>query len=165
VAAPILEAMAFVALIDHTAPASPVLPRARPSLGVRLCAFVHRFELTQRLAECADPNASPELALRARQLATPRELRRTILGLERVLREAAQPSRAMTSQVPLQRQAILAARPFLVSLLDTLREVEHPQPAGLARAELLLTDGAGPVYAPSYPGTLASLAFRARQAL
>ena len=157
--------MAFIGLIDaaEQRPAVPFGPHV--PLGVRLRAFVHRSELTQRLAEGADPNASPELALRARQLGTPRELRRSILGLDRVLREAAQPSRALTSQVPLQRKAILAARPFLVSLLDALREVEHPRPAGLARVELLLTDGAGPIYAPSYPGTLASLAFRARQAL
>ena len=157
--------MAFIGLID-AAEQRPAAPLGRHgALGVRLRAFAHRFELTQRLAEGADPHASPELALRARQLGTPRELRRSILGLERVLHEAAEPSRVLTARVPVQRTAIVAARPFLLSLLDTLRDVEQPRPAGLARVELLLTDGAGPIYAPSDRGTLASRAFRAREAL
>jgi hypothetical protein len=82
-----------------------------------------------------------------------------------VLGEAGAPSRGLSAKAPLQRAAILAARPFLLSLLDTLREVEHPRPAGVARVELLLTDGTGPIYAPSHQGTLARLAFRAREAL
>lgn len=157
--------MAFLALIDDAGrlPTAPFAPR--PAFGVRVRALVHRVELTRRLATGADPGASPELALRARAITSPREVHQCVNGLERVLREAAVPSRGLTAEAPLQREAILAARPFLLSLLDALREIEHPRAAGVARVELLLTDGAGPIYAPSYPGTLASAAYRARDAL
>lgn len=157
--------MAFLALIDETGrlPTAPFAPR--PTFGVRLRALVRRVELTRRLAEGADSGASPELALRAREITSPRVIRECVNGLERVLREAAAPSRGLTAQAPLQREAILAARPFLLSLLDALREVERPRPAGVARVEMLLTDGTGPIYAPSSRGTLASAAYRARDAL
>jgi hypothetical protein len=157
--------MAFPALIDETGrlPTAPFAPP--PSFVVRLRALVQRVELTRRLAEGADSGASRELALRAREITRPCEIRECVNGLERVLREAAMPSRGLTAQAPLQRDAILAARPFLLSLLDALREVQHPRAAGVAHVEMLLTDGTGPIYAPSYPGTLASAAYRARDAL
>jgi hypothetical protein len=82
-----------------------------------------------------------------------------------VLRDVAAPSRGLTAQAPLQRDAILAARPFLRNVRQRLRETATPWAAGVARVELLLSDGAGPLYAPSYPGTLASRAYRAADAL
>jgi hypothetical protein len=47
-----------------------------------------RLALTRRPADRADPLGAPGLALRARQLTAPRELRHAVTGLERVLREA-----------------------------------------------------------------------------
>lgn len=140
-------------------------PASHASLGLRLRVRLDRPELTRRLAEGAEPLASPELALRARQLTAARTVRDRVGRLERVLREAAAPSRGVTAQAPLQREAILAARPFLLNLRQRLRETENPRPAGVARVELLLTDGAGPLYAPSPPGTLGSRAYRAADAL
>jgi hypothetical protein len=156
--------MAFIALVDALG-RPPATLASDPSLTLRLRVRLHRLELTRRLAEEADPFASPELALRARQLTAPREVRGCVKGLERVLREAAARSRGLTAQAPLQREAIVAARPFLLNLRQRLRMTENPRPAGVAQAVLLLTDGCGPLYAPSYPGTLASLAYWAAKAL
>jgi hypothetical protein len=157
--------MATTALIDT--PATPPwagLPSHISPL-LRLQVRLHSFGLVRALAAGTDPSASPELALRAKQITSPRELRICVKGLERVLREAAVPSRGLTAQAPIQREAILAARPFLVNLIDGLRETASPRPAGVARALLLLTEGWGPIYAASWPGTLASRAYSAAAAL
>jgi hypothetical protein len=157
--------MPFLALVDGVLRPPAAMLASRPPLTLRLHVRLHRLALTRRLAEGADPLASHELALRARQLTAPRELRSCATGLERVLRDAAAPSRGLTAQAPLQREAILAARPFLLNLRRRLRETENPHPAGVARTVLLLMDGCGPLYAPSDPGTLASRAYRAADTL
>jgi hypothetical protein len=154
--------MAFLPLVEGTLPA----PAARrPPLALRLRVRLQADALTRRLAAGADPLATPELALRARQLTEPRQLRCAVTRLERVLREAAVPSRGLTAQAPVQRDAILAARPFLLNLRERLRATQQPRPAGVARTVLLLLDGCGPLYAPSHPGTLASFAYRAADTL
>jgi hypothetical protein len=63
------------------------------------------------------------------------------------------------------RAAIRAAKPYLAHLIDCLREADAPRPAGIARVELLLTDGCGPLYATSPPGTLAAAAYRAAEGI
>ena len=78
----------FLALVDgalRPPAATLALPR---SLALRLRVRLHRLALTRRPADAADPLGAPELALRARQLTAPRELRDAVTGLERVLREA-----------------------------------------------------------------------------
>ncbi len=158
--------MATTALLrDSARPPRVALPvNASPLLRLRVA--LNRIRLAQALAAGADPTASPELALRARQLTAPREVRTCVKGLERILREAgATPWRGMTPEAPLQREAILAARPFLLNLLERLRETDTPRPAGVARTLLLLVDGCGAVYSPSAPGTLASRAYRAAESL
>jgi hypothetical protein len=157
--------MASTALIDRSArpPFAELLEHVSPLL--RLEVRLHSFRLVRALAAGADPSASPELALRARQITDPRELRICVKGLERILREAATPSRGLTAQAPVQREAILAARPFLLNLLERLREAEAPRPAGVARTLLLLAEGYGPVYSPAPRGTLAAAAYRAAEGL
>jgi hypothetical protein len=157
--------MASTALIDSSArPPFAGLP-AHASPLLRLAVRLHGFRLVRALAAGADPSASPELALRARQITAPRELRICVNGLERILREATAPSRGLTAQAPVQRDAVIAARPFLAYLLERLREVEAPRPAGVARTRLLLEEGAGPIYSPSPRGTLAAAAYRAAEGL
>ena len=158
--------MAFPALVDGALRPPAEALASHPSLALLLRVRLHRLVLTRRLAEGEDPSTSQELALRARQLTGPSEIRCCVTGIERALREAASPSRGLTAQAPLQREEILAARPYLLNLSQRLRDTEHhPRPAGIARTLLLLTDGCGPLYAPSHPGTLASRAFRAAEAL
>jgi hypothetical protein len=67
--------------------------------------------------------------------------------------------------VPVNRAAVLEARPALLALADDLVEIVHPRPCGVARAIELLRDGAGPLYRPWAPEELHSAAERARRAL
>jgi hypothetical protein len=155
--------MASIPLLRDPA-APPAEAGAAPSLDLRLRVLLQRRHLTQRLAEGADPSASPELALRARQLVA-RERRESLAILERVLREAAAPPRGLSARAPVQREAVLAARPFLLNLHEQLRAADDPQPAGIARTLILLSDGCGPIYAPSEQGNLASRVHGAAAAL
>jgi hypothetical protein len=158
--------MATTALLHRSARPPQVVAPSRPSLLVRLRVCVGRIELDRHLAAGADPSATPELAHRARQLTGRRERQVCIAGIERALRQATTPPGAgLTARAPVQRDAILAARPFLEHLLDRLRETDAPRPQGVARAGLLLVDGCGPLYAPAPRGALAAAAYRAADAL
>jgi len=117
------------------------------------------------LAEGADPSASPALRLRAAQLASPRSRGALAAGLERVVDDAEQPARGLTSAVPLQRREILAARADLVSLARDVIEADAPQAHGLALVARLLTDGGSPLYAPRPERSLEQELSRARSAL
>jgi hypothetical protein len=157
--------MASTALIDGSArPPFAGLP-AHVSPLLRLEVRLHSFRLVRALATGADPSAAPDLALRARQITASHELRICVKGLERILREATTPSRGLSAQAPVQRDAIIAARPFLTYIIERLREAEAPRPAGVARILLLLEEGCGPVYSPSPRGTLAAAAYRAADGL
>ena len=73
-------------------------------LSSRVRTAVHRGRLTRALAEGADSSASPELALRARQLTSERNRRTLARGLRRTIAEARQPAmtraRVVISSVP-----------------------------------------------------------------
>jgi hypothetical protein len=67
--------------------------------------------------------------------------------------------------VPVNRAAVLEARPALLALADDLVEIPHPAPRGVAMATRLLRDGEGPLYRPWRPEELRGAAERARHAL
>ena len=141
----------------------PAPRAAEPLLGLRV--RFHRGMLDRRLAAGYDADGTPELALRARQLADVREARDVAARLDAVLFELDHPPAGLTARVPLQRAQIADARPFVANLVHELHDVEHPRPEGVAQARLLLTDGDSPLYAPAHPGTLAARAWRAAHAL
>jgi hypothetical protein len=118
------------------------------------------------VAAGTDPVASAELALRAGQLMSPRRRARYALSLRRAV-ESAQRPRLPTrgAAVPVDRAAVLEARPALLALADDLMEVAHPRARGVALVIELLRDGAGPLYRPWTPEQLHSAAERARRAL
>jgi hypothetical protein len=150
--------MASTAPLDQIAGAG-----SPPLLGLRV--RFQRGALDRALADGRRPDATPALALRAQQLASPREARVVAERLESVLHDLDRPPTGLTARVPLQRAEITAARPFVANLVDRLRDVGHPSATGVARARLLLIDGASPLYAPTDPGTLARLVSRAADAL
>jgi len=142
---------------------SPALGTAEPLLELRV--RLQRSTLDHRLAAGSGADGTPELALRARQLADVREARDIAARLDAILFELDHPPAGLTARVPLQREQIAAARPFLANLAQELRDVERPRPEGVAQARLLLTDGDSPLYAPAHPGTLGARAWRAAHAL
>jgi hypothetical protein len=142
---------------------APRAERSSPGLRLSLRALLQRTALDARLARGADPDGAPELALRARQLrslSTRRPLGRAILSIiERA--DATRP--ALSSAIPVSREAIDYARPALIQLAIALRSPEPVRPEGVAQVLTLLRDGAGSLYArETQPSTLY---FDARRAL
>ena len=125
----------------------PVKPLLLP-LAVR----VHRAWLDGQLAEGRRPDSDPELALRARQL-TSEEMRhrlsRALLRIVDVANRTPRPRR--TAAAPLDRSAVLEARALLIQLAQRLDAEDSVNPRGVAMVSRLITDGAGPMYAPGHP--------------
>jgi hypothetical protein len=124
--------------------------------------WLRRGSLDRSLAAGADPHDSPELARRARQLASPRFREGLAAGICNLLDAAEEPPRGLTSAVPLRRREILDNRPLLVELAEELRSGDELQPRGIALVERLLIDGDSPLY---YAGDLREQLRRARAAL
>jgi hypothetical protein len=121
-----------------------VAPRGR--LRDRLAAHLHGRRLDAALASGTPPEASAELALRARRLtniAFRRELAWTIRRLVRDTGAPAPPSRVRVSP---QSGRVVAAADALSGLADALVEPKPVSPRGVAQALILLTDGTGPLY-------------------
>jgi hypothetical protein len=113
-----------------------------------------RQKLDRRLAAGDDPLATRALARRASVLVSARTRCRLACRFERIVVEIERPAAGVTAAIPVNRREVLAARTDLLLLAAALRGASHPDPRGVAGAELLLTDGAGPVFAPSPPGSL-----------
>jgi hypothetical protein len=131
----------------------------RPGLALRLRVRWSSAALDSALADGADPDASDELALRARQLAEPKARERVAKAIERVIELSELVGRASPAQlaylrVPFRRQQVEAARPRLVQLVERLRAEEALSVRGLAMASQLVDDGRGPLYVHDTPDAL-----------
>jgi hypothetical protein len=110
--------------------------------------------LDRALARGADPASSPTLALRARRLTGRGNRERLAASLRDVITAAGQPPAMPSSRIPPSRPEAPAARGQLRTI-EWLLESDAPMYVqGLARLELLLTDGGGPLYSPDYPAAL-----------
>lgn len=139
------------------------LPYRQLTLHVRV--FLRRGRLDRRLAEFADPAASPELGLRARQLTRPRHRRELADSVDEVISRAERPRPLIDPAIPIARREVRAARAALLGLSQALRGPADVAPAGVALALRLLTDGAGPLYMERVEGALWDAASRATAAL
>jgi hypothetical protein len=109
---------------------------------------LHRGALDARLAAGTDPQTTPELALRARQLtdlSTRRAIGRDVLA---VIDRAHPRTEAISSAIPAAGAAIEETAPALTQLAVALRSPEPVCPWGVAKVLVLLRDGGGPLYAP-----------------
>jgi hypothetical protein len=116
--------------------------RLRDRLRARVCAL----GLDRSLAAGASPDSGVLLSLRAEELMSMRNRRSLACALRRVVSEAAQPVPPLGSALPLARRDIRRHRRLIHELADV---VERPRPVelrGLAAVEVLLKDGAGPLY-------------------
>jgi hypothetical protein len=137
------------------------IPRSGRLLA-RLRAFWRRVELDRQLAQGVAPDTSPALLQRSRVLSSWRVRHTLADGLESVIVEAATPPRrAMGAAVPVQREAVLDAQDDLLRLVAALRAEPAAPVRGIAMASQLLTDGAGPVFAPHPRGALREAVFQA----
>jgi hypothetical protein len=127
--------------------------------------WLRRGALDRRLAHGADPNATPELSRRARQLTSRRCRVGLAEGIRSLVEEAEHPARGYSSAAPLNRRAVLHERGFLLELVEDLVGDDELSPRGVALIEGLLTDGTSPVYTAGPSGDLHRALIHARAAL
>jgi hypothetical protein len=129
------------------------LPRrhSRPLAGILLRARVlaRRERLDRMLIEGADPVATDELTLRAYQLSRPSHRCALAASVDDAVRSAAARSRRSPAAPPLAREGIGLASSALAELSRALREEPVVAARGVALAQRVLTDGAGPLYVES----------------
>jgi hypothetical protein len=127
--------------------------------------WLRRGSLDRRLAAGTDPNASPELARRARQLTSSRFRAGLAASIRNLLEAAEEPPRGYTSAVPVQRHAVLRERGLLLELAADLESPDELHPRGVALIERLVTDGNSAVYVSGREGSLREALGQARAAL
>lgn len=129
---------------------SPVgAPDSRTALmPLRVRVAVHRSKLTYRLARGADPDATDELALRARQLLYPEQRRAVAAVLRNILDAAEAASSSTCSGRRAEVSAVIGSRDRLVRLIDSLRGGAPMTAAAVAAAELLACDRNSPLVSP-----------------
>lgn len=133
-------------------------------LGLRLRVWAGSLGLDARLAEGVAPSASPELSLRARQLASRRSRRALAEALTSAARTAERPEQRWmrtTALAPTVRSAIGS----LEALARDLVEVDDPGVRGVALASFLVCDPVSPLYSRHSPVSVRELADRARSGL
>jgi hypothetical protein len=133
---------------------APILPlrhsvETPPDVALRARVRWNALQLDSRLAEGVDPNATEELALRARQLAAPAKREEIARSLDEVVAVAVRGSSAHlpTIRAPISRGRVQASRPELSGLAARLRQEGPHAVEGLAMAHLLVADAQGPLYA------------------
>lgn len=85
-------------------------------------------------------------------------------SLEEIQRSAVRPA-GISSRVPVRRDAVIEARAELGSLAAALRANGECQPRGVALVQILITDGAGPLYGRGPEVDLVAALNEAHQAL
>lgn len=140
-------------------------PKDPDSAGMLLRAhtFLTRRQLDRRLAEGADPDASPTLRLRASQLRSTEGRARIADRLQRVLDEAHAPARVHLVLRP-HRAEIRARAPELRALIGRLRSNLPVTPQGAAMSSQLVTRGESP-FDPNRRVSVGHAVHAAREAL
>jgi hypothetical protein len=133
-------------------------------LRLRVRVWFGSLALDTRLAEGASLSRSPELTLRARQLASDRTRRQLSDALTRAIDTASHPARRRPAS-PIASSGVLAARRSLLSLAWDLRSIPDPSVRGVALASFLVCDPTSPLYNRHSPATVREIADRARSAL
>ena len=128
------------------------------SLRVRVRAALRRTDLIRALAAGADPGASDELALRARQLTSERNRRTLARTLRRTLAEAHRPQMTRGRAVITDRAAVLDAKDAIAEMIERLDSNRPVRTQGVALLEQILTNAdRSPLYNRSEPGSLRRL--------
>ena len=118
----------------------------RRSLGRRVSMWFHRIELDEQLAAGAQPSPGTLLHDRAEQLSAPGERAKLARAFEKTLNEARKPARIHGAQLPLRRREIRNCDEDIIALVRRLDDATPIDVQGAAMAELLITDGASPLY-------------------
>ena len=114
---------------------------------VSMRAQLGAARLDRELAEGAKPDTDPLLRERARQLQSRESRKRLALGLDRAIDQVQRPL-LYRENAPVHSPAVREAASTLQLLIRRLRGARPVSPEGVARLEILLTDGSGALYNP-----------------
>lgn len=142
-------------------PAARDRARARDRLAARLRA--HRLD--RELAGGAVPSTRGGLSVRAKTLVEPRVRAALADQLQRVVRDAKRGPVSLGIRVRPRRSEVLAAADLLEALADRLLAPSAVDARGVAQVQLLLSDGAGPLYYRGASDDVRSAASRALRRL
>ena len=119
----------------------------RPSLVLRARVWFKNVEIDTALAGGDDPTRTPELALRAEQLADPHTRARLATAIERLIAITDRGNRAAiaTPLAPFRPWQVNANRSLLLGLADRLRDQGPHALPGVAMTSLMLEDGRRPL--------------------
>jgi hypothetical protein len=135
------------------------------AFGLRMKVWWSRDRLTRALARGAGSVASRELALRAGQI-TARRTREVVVGsIHDLLERADRMTPVLTSQVPIDRRKVRAARLEFLALAEQIRSAQPVRAQGMALALLLLTNTEGPLFGVATAGELSRTIIEATERL
>ncbi|MGA2320677.1 MAG: hypothetical protein ABSG95_08020 [Solirubrobacteraceae bacterium] len=109
--------------------------------------YATRWRLDRRIAAGSAQESTPALSLRARQLTSPRtrqQIARELRGIVDYVDRAG--SAWIFSAVVIERAAVRAGRQAILGLAERLEGAAPVSPRGVARAQVLLTDGLSPLF-------------------
>ena len=125
------------------------------SAALRMRVAMKRDALTRELAAGAPPELSPELALRAAQLVSPRKRRQFARTWQATLKEVHQPPLARAYYSIVRRGAVIDAEDAINALIARLTAGQPVAARGMASLNRVMTDGMdSPLYTPAEPGAL-----------
>lgn len=137
-----------------TEPHTPVQAASvEARLRLRVKVRLSRGRLDRRIAAPAPWDATPALALRARQLTRARAVRRGARNLRSLVAYADRyGSRPIVSAVVINRAAVIADRETLLGLAERLESSRPVTPRGMVLIQRLLTDCRSPLCDPAGTG-------------
>jgi hypothetical protein len=128
--------------------------RRRPTLEDRVVARMLGRSLDRELAAGVSARASGAHEARAKQLTSVRARRAVASRLDRLIEHAEDPpARFRIASCPCGDQ-VEQAQDMIRATADRLRSAEPLEAPGIARLKTLLSDSAGPCYAPVPAGAL-----------
>ena len=132
--------------IAWPSPANPPTS-LRSQLAARLNARLRAPSLDRELASGIAPWRSPPHAARALALTGDRNRRGLARSLERLVEQAQHPRSQYRGAVIYPcREQVLEALPELLTIASRLRSADPIDARGIARLNILLSDGSGPCY-------------------
>ncbi|MEA2198886.1 MAG: hypothetical protein QOJ25_2937 [Solirubrobacteraceae bacterium] len=138
-----------------------------PGFKLRLRVWLRRPRLDRELARGRGYKTSPALALRARQLVETSTRRRAARNLRDIVNYAERAAAGrIISAVVIERAAVRAGREALLGLADRLDGTAPVSPRGVARVQILLTDGCeSPLFNPHTGYTVVDAVWQAAELL
>jgi hypothetical protein len=134
---------------------------------LRLKVRLSRPRLDREIADGGLHELSPALALRARQLVEPRTRRRAARNLRDIVKFVDRAgSGRIISAVVIERRAVRVGREAILGLAERLEGTAPVSPRGLARVQILLTEGRdSPFFNPHCGYTVADAIWEAADLL